>query len=45
MNGLAQSAGIDSSFREVPGGHDFGTWRLALVLTLPDVARATRLIG
>lgn len=30
LHDLAQKAGIDSTFRTIPGGHDFRVWRTAL---------------
>lgn len=45
MNRLARKSGIESSFHEVPGAHDFGAWRRSLVFVLPRVAREMKLIG
>ncbi|WP_185739361.1 alpha/beta hydrolase [Corynebacterium bovis] len=39
LDGLAVGAGMDVSYTEVPGGHDFETWRTAVAQSLPFVAQ------
>ncbi|WKD58486.1 alpha/beta hydrolase [Corynebacterium caspium] len=38
LNELAQAAGMDTTYGEVPGGHDYKTWRQAFAQSLPWAA-------
>ncbi|MHA2788751.1 alpha/beta hydrolase [Corynebacterium sp. S7] len=39
MNQLAQAAGMDTSYKTVPGGHSYSVWRQALRQSFEEVAK------